>query len=709
LLDDLERSQDAELHVLSFGGLFYSTAATLTPVVASAEAQWCLSAGVDLPDRRQQRRLEAGRAADAVSVLTEIRIGSEFVGYRIDELIGRGGMGVVYRASDLRLKRTVALKLMAPELALDQRFRERFSREAELAMSLEHPNVVPIHDAGDIDGRLYLAMRHVEGVDLRALLQAEGPFGPARALAICGQVAKALDAAHAKGLVHRDVKPSNVLLDASEHVYLADFGLTRRLDEQGPAGAGRSVGTPAYLAPEQIEGGQVDGRTDVYSLGCLLYECLTGETPFARGSRLEIAWAHLEEEPPRASKRRPELGEAIDPVIRKAMAKDPEDRYQTCAALIGAAEGALGLRGPPSLHRRRALLVIAAVLAALSVAAVAAVLTTRGHAKAATPLFARYNTLARIDPETNRVSAVIDVGSGPVVAAAGGHSVWVFNQDESTISEIDARTNRIRKTTAVPDSPVNVSRFAGPALAADASGAWFVNGILGLAGARPLLTRVLPGGRGKRQSRLDVTPTGVAAGDGAVWVVGRGAHDYQVLRIDASTGRVETRTRFPASKPIDSIGLGYGAVWVVGSADATLYRIDARTAKRDGQVILGTSRASRPEIMTRGHDIWVRLDGSPGRTTGVDPSTLTIGRWDPCCSPEWGEDRAQFGSLWWYTWSTGSLFRQEYANGPVRTIHVTSSQPDAYGPCLTSIAIGSGSLWLTAASSPEDSFTCPPD
>src|SRR3954452_4506501 len=158
----------------------------------------------------------------AVNAQTKEPTGTEFVGYRIDELIGRGGMGVVYRAYDLRLKRTVALKLMAPDLALDQSFRERLSREAELAMSLEHPNVVPIHDAGDIDGRLYLAMRLVEGTDLRALIQADGPLDSARALAICGQVANALDAAHAKVLVHRDVKPSNVLLDTSGHVYLAD-------------------------------------------------------------------------------------------------------------------------------------------------------------------------------------------------------------------------------------------------------------------------------------------------------------------------------------------------------------------------------------------------------------------------------------------------------------------------------------------------------
>ena len=335
---------------------------------------------------------------------TEIGIGSEFVGYRIDELIGRGGMGVVYRAYDLRLKRTVALKLMAPELALDRGFRERFSREAELAMSLEHPNVVPIHDAGDIDGRLYLAMGQVEGTDLRALLRAEGALDPARALAICSQVANALDAAHANGLVHRDVKPSNVLLDASEHVYLADFGLTRRLDEQGgPAGDGRSVGTPAYLAPEQIDGESVDGRADVYSLGCLLYECLTGEAPFVRGSRLAVAWAHLEEEPPRASLRRPELREAIDAAIRKAMAKAPDDRYTTCTALITAAEEALDLRRPSARLRRRRTLVPGDAILVLVAAVLAAAVLIRGtaHGGVAAPTVTD-DTLVRIDPATNK-------------------------------------------------------------------------------------------------------------------------------------------------------------------------------------------------------------------------------------------------------------------------------------------------------------------
>ena len=226
---------------------------------------------------------------------TDQWIGREMLGYRVESFIGRGGMGVVYRAYDLRLKRSVALKLVAPELSQDERFRERFLAETELVASLEHPNVVPIYDAGDFDGRLYLAMRFVEGSDLKSRLAHEGPLEPTKAVAIAAQVGVALDAAHEHGLVHRDVKPSNVLLDTSEHVYLADFGLTRRLDDQvRDPGADRSIGTPAYLAPEQLDGVPVDGRADVYSLGCLLYECLTGERVFPRGSRLAEAETDLE-------------------------------------------------------------------------------------------------------------------------------------------------------------------------------------------------------------------------------------------------------------------------------------------------------------------------------------------------------------------------------------------------------------------------------
>src|SRR6266511_3511185 len=318
-----------------------------------------------------------------MSTRSQPELGSDFLGYRIEELISRGGMGVVYRAYDLRLKRTVALKLVTPELALDERFRERFARETELAMSLEHPNVVPIHDAGEVDGRLYLAMRLVAGTDLRQLLRAEGALEPSRALAICGQVASALDAAHAKALVHRDVKPSNVLLDESEHVYLADFGLTRRLEEQGAQiGEGRSIGTPAYLAPEQIEGRTVDGRADVYSLGCVLFECLTGTTPYRRDSQLAVAWAHLEEDPPSASERNPEVPEAIDTVLRRAMAKEPEERYSTCGALIADVEAALGLRQRPIWRAGRRLLFAAPAILALAAAIAIAIYGSKGTPQA---------------------------------------------------------------------------------------------------------------------------------------------------------------------------------------------------------------------------------------------------------------------------------------------------------------------------------------
>jgi hypothetical protein len=629
--------------------------------------------------------------------------GTDFVGYRIGDEIGRGGMGVVYRADDLRLNRTVALKLIAPELALDHRFQERFARETELAMSVEHPNVVPIYDAGDVDGHLYLAMRLVPGTDLRSLLRAERALEPARALTICRQVASALDAAHAKGLVHRDVKPSNVLLDETEHVYLADFGLTRRLDDRGTLITdGRSVGTPAYFAPEQIEGTPVDGRADIYALGCVLFECLTGAPPFARGSRLETAWAHLEEEPPSAHAIIPELPGAIDPVVRRALAKQPDDRYPTCSALISAAEHALGFGRSTPLHRRKAALFGAAImLIILAAATIAAIRAGSSHGKAATPLFARPDSLARIDPATNKVSAVIDVGRHPVVAAAGGHSVWVYNKHGTTISEVDARTNRVLKTTTIPGlTPAQCcSLFTGPVLAADASGAWFVNGG---AHTEPRLTHVLADGGGKRAYPLDLTPTGVAAGGGAVWVVGHRERDHRVLQIDPATGRLKATTRFPARARVDSIAFGFGAVWVMSSSTATLYGIDRRSARPTGSVVVGSGRASRPWITAYSHDIYVRTTEGGGTDFTVYPYPYALtssvdGKGGG--PPDGGEYNGDLGALWWYWYPSGTVSRQQRPSGPVRDIHLTQAQTG--GPCLTSMTAGSGSLWVTAAANPS--------
>jgi Protein kinase domain len=625
-----------------------------------------------------------------VSTSIQVQIGSDFLGYRIEELIGQGGMGVVYRAYDLRLKRTVALKLIVPELALDERFHARFARETELAMSLEHPNVVPVYDAGDVDGRFYLAMRLVEGADLGALLRTEGTLDPARALVICSQVANALDAAHARGLVHRDVKPSNVLLDASEHVYLADFGLTRRLDEQGgSAGEGRSVGTPSYLAPEQIEGGSVDGRADVYSLGCLLYECLTGETPFARGSRLAVAWAHLEEEPPSARKRRPELPEAIDAVIRKAMAKEPENRYTTCAALITAAEEALELRRSPALLRRR-LRIIAAVATLLVLAAVlvAAVVIRGTDGVGVAEPTVKADTLVRIDPATNKVSAVVDVGLRPSAAAVGGRSVWVYNEADPSVTEIDAATEAVRHTSRLVPVPRHPDAFEGPVLAADTGGAWLIG--VDQRG-RSHLTRVFSGLRGKREYPLEDEPRAVAVGYGAVWVVTRGAHSNQVLGIDPATGKVTKRIRFQRSNRIDALTAGLGGLWAVASSSAMLYRIDPRSAAVTGRIDLG-ERAARPVVVLG--SIWVGLPDSRGDTVVVDPRTLYVYHLG-CCAPELGYFTAGHGSIWTYNIPTGSVVRFDgQTHQPAANVRV-ADPPFADGPCLTSIAAGAGAVWVT--------------
>ena len=279
-------------------------------------------------------------------VTDDPRVGTELAGYRIKSLLGWGGMSVVYLAEDLRLKRKVALKLLASGLAEDESFRARFLHESELAASIDHPNIVPIYEAGTTEERLFIAMRYVEGRGLNERLQ-RSRLDPAEAIGIVAQVASALDAAHARGLVHRDVKPSNVLLDVgarpdgSDHVYLADFGLTRRVDEEAAIGDdGHLMGTIDYIAPEQIAGEEIDGRADVYSLGCVLYECLVGQPPFRRDSDLAAVFAHLETEPPIASAGQPELPPALDAVIARALAKEPDERYASCGEL---ARGALAV------------------------------------------------------------------------------------------------------------------------------------------------------------------------------------------------------------------------------------------------------------------------------------------------------------------------------------------------------------------------------
>jgi hypothetical protein len=272
--------------------------------------------------------------------------GSVFAEYRIEGVAGRGGMGVVYRATDLRLDRTVALKFIAAGLASEPGFRERFTRESRVAASLEHPNVIPIFSAGEHDGVLFLAMRYVDGEDLRGEIQAEGRLQPERAAAIATQVASALDAAHAGGLVHRDIKPANVLLAANDHVYLTDFGLTKRtLGDPDQTKSGELIGTVNYLAPEQIRGEAVTAQTDVYALGCVLFHALTGQVPFPLDGQEAKLWAHLSEPPPSVSGLVPVLPKALDGVLARALAKAPSDRFETTGALAEAAATSVARAG----------------------------------------------------------------------------------------------------------------------------------------------------------------------------------------------------------------------------------------------------------------------------------------------------------------------------------------------------------------------------
>jgi Protein kinase domain len=312
-------------------------------------------------------------------------------GYRIEAVAGRGGMGVVYRARQPALDRVVALKLIAPELSGDEAFRARFARESRIAASLDHPNVIPVYEAGEDGERLFIAMRFVEGTDLAHML-ADGALEPGLATELVAQAASALDAAHERGLVHRDVKPANLLVAGSlperPHVYLTDFGLARRDGSSGAlTSTGQWMGTPDYAAPEQIDGDDLDARSDVYALGCVLFAALTGTPPFGDRPRMAKAAAHLHDAPPTLRSRRPAVPLALEPVVARALAKHREDRYQTAGELGAAALEAAQAPGATPRTRRlrrtaatarltrrerlsqpRALLVLAAVVAGLAVA-----------------------------------------------------------------------------------------------------------------------------------------------------------------------------------------------------------------------------------------------------------------------------------------------------------------------------------------------------
>ena len=404
--------------------------------------------------------------------------------------------------------------------------------------------MIPIYEAGEAGGSLFIAMRYVEGSDLKALLR-DGPLPAERAVALIAQVAGALDAAHAHGLVHGDVKPSNVLIDERDHAYLADFGLTHRMgDEQSPTGGPQLVGTIDYVAPEQIRGEEVDGRADVYSLGCLLHECLTGRPPFRRATDAATLYAHLEEEPP-------STGTAADQVIEKALAKTPEERYDTCRELVEGARQALGV-SPPRHTRLR----VAVVSAAIAIAAVSllafSVLQSGGPG-------APRGRLLRVDPASNRVTGSVAVGPAPTGVAAGTGNVWVSTESDSSVWRIDMGSLDASRIAA-HGSPIGIA----------ASGKTAYVAIKGASGyGAGYVTRI--------DARYGQTTDQVQTG--GIWAVASGPAGVWVTR-DGGATRLGTVSTFTGAAHRAGRDLGSNLLGAAGACRRDRGRVGARRRAR---------------------------------------------------------------------------------------------------------------------------------
>ncbi len=354
----------------------------------------------------------------------ELSPGDEFAGYRVERRLGRGGMGMLYLALEPGLERHVALKLIAPEAAADEVFARRFADESRIAASIEHPNVVPIYAAGEEGGVPFIAMRYVAGADLAKRLAREGRLDPKAATELVGQVGNGLDAIHAAGLIHRDVKPANVLLsgaEGAEHAYITDFGVARNVaTESGLTQTGRFVGTLDYVAPEQISGGAVDARADVYALGCLLFKLLTGEVPFPKDGEAARLFAHLNDPPPAPSLYAPEVSIALDDVVIRAMSKSPDDRYPSAGDLGRAAQAAL--RGERPATPERTVATGAAATRTAETISVGSQETAAAHpgSGGTSPVGASSNAPAPKPARRNSRIALVGGSLALVIAAAAG-------------------------------------------------------------------------------------------------------------------------------------------------------------------------------------------------------------------------------------------------------------------------------------------------
>ncbi|HEY7280734.1 MAG TPA: protein kinase [Actinomycetota bacterium] len=659
------------------------------------------------------------------------RVGTVVAGYRIESVIGRGGMSVVYLAHHEGLERKAALKLLAPELAENDAFRQRFIRESRIAAGLDHPNVIPVYDAGEADGLLYIAMRYVPGSDLRTVLAESGQLGLPDVQRVIDQLAAALDAAHEEGLVHRDVKPANVLLSRATpparvgHLYLADFGLTKRsLSGTGITRSGQFVGTIDYVAPEQIRSEAVDGRTDVYSLGCLLYECLTGAPPFVRETEVAVMFAHLNDRPEAPTDERPDLPDAIDAVVARAMAKEPGERFSSSGELAAASRDALrpaaaevntsvhtATSSPGRPHRRRLLLgagiVVIAIVVATALVAALANGNAPGHgsgptssssggptspapsgtqSSGASALPADFQGVARLNARTGRLetsfAATFNQMAGPegsqvprpFIAAEG--ALWVDRGGfgVTQIDKLDPGTGAVKDTV-----DLRVTGVQSLAFAAGQSSLWVLTiaGILGV--GDDTLYRIDPGSdRVLASIPIGRAGAGVAADDQTVWAV---ASTGGLHQIDTGSNRVGRS--IPGLPTASGIAIAGGSVWVADAVQGVVYRVHRDSANVDtihmpGGVDGIAADAGHVWVMDRASGTVVPIDPSSGRPgqqirVGSLPSAIAVGG----------------GSVWIASPTEGTIWRVDESSGQA------SSFPVGGDPGPGWVSVGEGGVWTT--------------
>ena len=525
---------------------------------------------------------------------------AKFAGYRVEGIAGRGGMGVVYKATQLGLDRPVALKVVAAGLLGDPRIRERFLRESRAAAAIEHPNVIPIHDYGECDGRAYIAMRFVDGDDLRERVTATGPLAPEHAAALVAHVADALDAAHDAGLVHRDVKPANILLGAHDQVYLSDFGLaSHALSEGGLTSPGGWVGTMDFMAPEQIRGGPVDQRADIYALGCVLHYALTGQVAYPRETNEARLWAHLHAAPPEPSRLAPGVPAEFDEIVRRALEKQPDARPASAGELGAAALAAAGhpvvprarRTAAPRRQRRSATAVtwpegprparrgpILAAAAAIAVAAVAAFLFThepRNAARATSaPPAATTIAAAPAKPPGGKehvipaphVVRAIHVGARPVNVEVADGSAWIASTGSPTLDRVPLDGHRRRRGPHLGFGITDIT---------DRRGELWVT----VAASRQVVRlRASTGSQIGPPIAMVGQPRAIDAGEGAVWVAEQSQYADNLVEIDPHTATVVGRLAVPEG--INDIRAANGAVWVLGRHKPVLIKVSAASRQR---------------------------------------------------------------------------------------------------------------------------------